>query len=264
VNPASRLVYLVGAPNCGSTMLDAILGNAPGAFSLGEAAGFHRFREEDACACGERPASCGPCRAVVDAWSQAAGVDQAAAVFERPTRGRCLHWLLVPTAARREYARLAGVQVEAVSRATGAGVLVDSSKNVGRAAALLLDGGHDVRFVHLVRGVGGHVRSRRRRPDARRWRGTVPIVTQWAAKNLVIALVLRARAGRQRFLTCRYEELVSAPARVLERIGAFADLDTSGLAAAATGSGVRRTHLFERPRRFDYHLVTIDPGRARR
>ena len=259
-----RVVYIIGAPNCGSTMLDAILGNAPGASSLGEAAGFHRFRQEEACACGERPAACGPCRAVVQAWSATPGLDRAAAVFELPTRGRCLHWLLFPTAARREYARLADAQIEAVARTTGATVVVDSSKNLGRAAALLLDGSHDVRVVHLVRGVGGHLRSRRRRPDARRRGRALPVVTRWAAKNLAIALPLGARAGRSRFLRCRYEALVADPARVLEQIGTFTGLDTSGLAEAATGRGVPRTHLFERPRRFDYRLVTIDPGRARR
>lgn len=258
-----RVLYVVGVKNCGSTMLDAILGNAPGAFSLGEAGGFHRFRGEQTCTCGEPPAACGPCRAVVDAWEADAGVGRASALFEMPATGRCLHWALVRTAARREYARMADLQLGAAAAATGRTVLIDSSKNIGRAAALVLDGGHDVRFVHLVRDPRGHLRSQGRRAGVTRRRRGTGLFAEWVVKNTVISTLLRARAGQGHFLRCRYEDLVLDPAAVLARIGAFAGLDTSKLAAAATGPGVTRTHLFERSRRVDYRVVRIDPDRLR-
>ena len=256
-----RVVYVVGVRNCGSTMLDAILGNAPGAFSLGEAGAFHRFRREQACTCGEPPASCGPCRAVVDAWEDDPGLDRATGLFERPAKGRCLHWTVLPTAARRAYARTADRQLSAVAGATGATVLVDSSKNIGRAAALLLDGGHDVRIVHLVRDPRGHLQSQRRRAGSTRRESATAVFAEWVVKNLVVSTLLRARAGGPRFLRCRYEDLVVDPVGVLARIGAYADLDTSGLAEAATGPGLARTHLFERRRRFDYRVVRVDASR---
>ena len=59
----------------------------------------------------------------------------------------------------------------------------------------------------------------------------------------------------------RYEDLVLDPQAVLDRIGAFAGLDTSGLAGLATGAGVTRRHLFEPPRRVDYGTVKLDAGR---
>src|SRR3712207_7011083 len=41
--------------------------------------------------------------------------------------------------------------------------LIDSSKNVARAAALIHDSRHEVRVIHLVRDGSGYVESRRRR-----------------------------------------------------------------------------------------------------
>ena len=61
------VVYIVGARNCGSTMLDALLGAAPGARSLGEVGGFQRCEPDRACACLRPQQACAPCRSAFDA-----------------------------------------------------------------------------------------------------------------------------------------------------------------------------------------------------
>jgi len=261
-----RVVYLVGAQNCGSTLLEAILGNAPGAYGLGEAGGFHRFETATAtataCDCGQAPATCDPCRSAVSALAASGDLSAFGAISRQPLKERRAHWTVVGTRGRAEYARLADALLAGVATATGSHTLVDSSKNVGRAAALVHDSRHDVRVVHLVRDGRGYQRSRRRRAEAdgRRYRPGVAMAT-WTAKNALISSLLRPGISPDRFLLCRFEDLVADPEATLVRIGEFTGLDTSGLARMATGEGLVRRHLFEPPRRLDYRRVRLDAGR---
>lgn len=263
--PAIQVIYVAGTRNCGSTMLDAVLGNAPGARSLGEAGGFHRYLSgaAPACACSRLPSGCGPCQAAAAAASRACGSEVAfASLSALPLRERCLHWVAVPTAARRRYARAADALLAAVAAETGAGVLVDSSKNSGRAAALALDSAHRVRVLHLVRDPRGCIDSRRRRAAAGGERPMVSLtVGAWLVKNAALSALGR-RLGASRYLRCRYEDLVSDLPGTLAAIGAWSGLDTSGLAdRALTGSGVDRRHLYEPARQVDYGRVRIEPAR---
>lgn len=257
-----RVVYLVGAQNCGSTLLEAILGNAPGAFGLGEVGGFHRYESATICDCGQAPAGCGPCQSVVSALSVSGDLTAFGRVSRLPLKERRAHWTIVATRGRATYARVADVMLSGVAEATGSHTLVDSSKNVGRAAALVHDSRHDVRVVHLVRDGRAYQRSRRRRAEAdgRKYRPAMALAT-WTAKNMLIWSLLRPLMPPDRYLLCRYEDLVADPEAALRRIGVFTGLDTDGLASAATGEGLDRRHLFEPRRRLDYRRVHLDAGR---
>jgi hypothetical protein len=255
-----RVVYVLSVQNSGSTLLDAVLGAAPGARSLGEAAGFHRYGDAGPCDCGRPAATCGPCAAVVDTIDRAGGLDRYRAVARLPMRGRCLHWAVVPTRTRRAYARAADAMFEAVAATTGATVLVDSSKNVGRAAALLADSRHDVRIVHLVRDPRGYIQSRQRRADAVGREPAAVTFLKWLGKNALISALVGLRA-RGRAMRCRYEDLLADPAATIAAVADLAGLDATGLAEAATGEGVERLHLYEPARRLDYRRVTLEAGR---
>ncbi len=256
-----RIIYLAGAQHCGSTMLDAILGNAPGARSLGEVGGFHRYRDATECDCGEPPASCAPCSAATAALASIGQLDDLHRLSPLPLKERRAHWTLLGSRVRVAYARVAVTIFGAVARTTESTVLVDSSKNASRAAALVHDSGFDVRVVHIVRDGRGYLRSKQRRADGRRLPPTPIALAPWLVKNLLIGVLLRARVPSDRYLLCRYEDLARDPDAELQRIGAFAGLNTSGLAGAATGDGLPRRHLFEPRRRVDYRLVRLDPSR---
>jgi len=262
-----RVVYVAGARHCGSTLLDAVLGNAPGARSLGEAGGFHRYAGGEPCDCGQPAASCEPCTAARGAVEAHLGVRGHQDLAALPLGERRLWWLAVPSRARAAYAAAADVVFEAAAAATGAGVLVDSSKNVGRAAALALDSAHDVRVVHLVRDGRGYLRSRRRRAAADRSRrarilAAAPLaLAPWAAKNLLLSDVLGRRLGPGRYRLCRFEDLVADPEGELAALGRFLDLDVRGLADRARGPGLPRALLYEPRRRLDYAVVRLDPER---
>ncbi|MGH9244203.1 MAG: sulfotransferase [Acidimicrobiales bacterium] len=257
-----RVVYIAGAQNCGSTLLDALLGQAPGARSLGEMGGFHRYRPGVPCSCQRPSGDCGPCRAVLRAVTATPGLATFQRLSRSPRKERRLHWMVVGTKARANYARAADTAFDAVAAATGADVLIDSSKNAARAAALVHDSRHDVRIVHLIRDGRGHLGSRRRRAhaDGRRYLAPLSMVA-WLAKNLLIGRLLARRVPPGRYLVCRYEELMLDAAGTLARIDRFAALDTTGVAAAAGAEGVERRHLFEPARRTDYRTVALDPTR---
>lgn len=256
-----RVVYIAGAKNCGSTMLDAILGNAADARSLGEVGGFHRFRPDAPCACRRGP--CHECLGVRCALQEAGVAGEFAKLSKRPLKERAAHWIVLGTRARRRYAQVADVAFASAAGTTGKHVLIDSSKNASRAAALAADSRYDVRVVHVVRDGRGYLRSRRRRAalDGKRHIAAIALVA-WLTKNLLIGSMLGPRLGHGRYLLCRYEDLVGDPSATLERICAFAGLDQTGLVAAATAdAGVARAHLYEPVRQIDYRQVRLDPGR---
>jgi len=260
--PSARIVYIVGARNCGSTLLDAVLGNARTAQSLGEAGGFQRYEPGVPCSCAEPSEACRLCRAALATVTDAVSVEEFRSVSSLPLRERRFWWLRVGTRSRRRYAQLADLVFDGCVGATGKKMLIDSSKNASRAAALAFDSRYEVFIVHLVRDGRGHLSSRRRRAsiDGTRF-NPVSTVVMWLAKNLLIAKGLAPRVPAGHYLVTRYEDLVSDPVGELERIGDFAGFDTRGLAAAATSTGLPRGQLFEPVRRTDYTSVRLDPKR---
>jgi hypothetical protein len=253
-----RVAYIAGTKNCGSTMLDAVLGQATGARSLGEIGGFARALSGVACDCGLPSPSCGPCHAILTGIDQDGELPGLLRLLGRPLKERTIHWTVVGTPSRNRYARLSDRMFSLAAEATNSWLLIDSSKNIARAAALALDGSHDVRVIHLVRDGRGYLTSRRRRAeiDGRRDR-PVAALAGWVVKNLAITVLLRPRLGKARYLLCRYEDLVADPKAELRRIGAFLDVNLQGVAERAEDEGVARLHTFEPRRRMDYGLVRI-------
>ncbi len=260
-----RVVYIAGAKHCGSTLLDTMLGSTPGARSLGEAAGFFRYRPDQACACGEPPRDCTACVSALRSVEARAAPGDFERASRMPLKERRAHWLVMGTKARRRYAALADVVLESAAATSGCRVLIDSSKNASRAAALAAASRCDVRVVHVVRDGRGYLRSRQSRAEAEGTRHVVPLeMLSWLFKNLLIGSLLARRLPPGRYIICRYEDLISDPRRTLARICAFAGLDGTGLVdAATTGRGVRRGHLYEPARRVDYRWVRLDPTRLR-
>ncbi len=257
-----KIVYIVGARNCGSTMLDALLGAVPGAHSLGEVGGFHRYEAGRPCACQQPPESCVPCTAVLAALSDSGTQDAYRRRSIRPLKERRLHWAVLGTPGRATYARDADRIFDAVAAATSSTILIDSSKNMGRAAALAHDSRHDVYVLHLIRDGRGYLRSRRQRAkvDGRRYVAPLALAA-WLGKNWLISGLLAPHVSPDRYLISRYEDLIARPSAELARIGAFAGLDTDGVVEPAMTVGVERRHLFEPVRRTDYRRVRLDPSR---
>jgi hypothetical protein len=158
-----KVLFIGGYGRSGSTLLDRVLGQVPGFLSVGELR--HVFQEgyleNRRCGCGAHFLDCEFWRAVSE---RAFGppdrgrMDEIAALKKRVDR-----WWLAPLLGRRLGMPAARRDVDAyrdvlrrlyaaIAAESGAGVLIDSSKDVSHGYALRgLEDDLDLHILHLVR-----------------------------------------------------------------------------------------------------------------
>jgi hypothetical protein len=237
-DPATSLKVLtiVGAGRSGSTVLASILGEAPGFASAGEIRWLWRrgVMERRPCACGLAPSDCPVWASVVAATLAAVDPSDAdralaeivaaqAEIATLPHRLRVLRSASSPATSWRalDVVRTAlDTACRSFASATGARVVVDTSKRPHDAAVLAALPDLDLHVLHVVRDpravayswrrektftVAGETRSmgtRRPASSARRW-----------TSNSLGAEVLRRHVPPERWLRLRYEDFCAAPAQ---------------------------------------------------
>jgi len=239
----------MSASRSGSTVLCNILGQAAGAFGLGE---LHRLWDSAAlpsrmCSCGETVLNCPVWSQVLRACYGSAEADALRPTFteiERHRDGctRVRHTLpaarlMAPSLAQhlRAYRQALEAIYAALGAVTGCRVVVDASKLPAYAHALL-GCRLDVRILFLVRDARATAYSWQRRKSttvrgrtfttaqyswaasAREW-----LITNWAAERLARAL------PPDRLLRVRYEDLMQQPQPALQRIARWAGLAEDSL-----------------------------------
>jgi hypothetical protein len=256
---APRLIYIAGLGRSGSTVLDLILGELDGAHSSGELRRYWqavaaRPGEEGAdwiCGCGEPVRSCPFWREVadripLDGAPMSAGealAFQRRAVRLRPGSVRRLR-SRVADLERDHYAETVTRLVRSVASASGAEVVIDSSKRPEEAFLIAENCDVDLRLVHIVRDPRAVAHSRSRVKPMRqggaagdnfqRWHPAATAV-RWAVRSEFIERTLRPRLG-SRYLLLRYEDLVADPTGSIGRVAAFAGLGDPEAAFASARS----------------------------
>lgn len=258
-----RVVYIVGMQNSGSTLLEAILGQAAEVGSLGEVGGFHRHRQHESCGCGAPAASCRLCSAIVAKVGDGGTAEEFTAVHDLAVQEKHLYRFLLSPRIRRRYAKAADLVFTTVFDHSSWTVLVDSSKNISRAIALAESSVHEIYLLHLVRDCRGYFYSRNRRLKVEGRRAQyLRTGVKWFGKNAVVSVYFKGFRRRKRFLTIRYEDLVTRPEACLRTVSDFVGTDF-----LAAGSNVEarqaapRSYIFEPPRMVDYSRVRLDPDR---
>jgi sulfotransferase family protein len=243
-----RLLYIAGLGRSGSTLLDLVLGELEGAHSSGElrrywqamAAAPGEEGSEWLCGCGEPVRSCsfwrqvGEASPLTDAPMSAAQAFayQRRAVRLRPGPVRRLR-KSVSDPERDGYADMASRLIGAVTSASGAELVVDSSKRPEEAYLLAENTDVDLRLVHLVRDprAVAHSRSRvkRTRQGAgpgdyfQRWHPAAT-AARWAVRAEFVDRMLRPLLG-SRCLLLRYEDFTRDPVGSIRRVAALAGLE---------------------------------------
>jgi hypothetical protein len=239
------VLYIGGLGRSGSTLLDLMLGEVPGLFPVGEL----RFVWErgvianELCGCGTPFRECPFWTAVgIDAFGGWDAIDPNEVVdLERTVdRHRFLPYILVPFVSstfERRLHRYTGILAglyRAIERVSGAGVVVDSTKDPPYAFLLRRVPGLDIRLVHLVRdsrGVAYSWTKRIKKPEARvdtymHTYRPVHIAARWLLYNLLFHILGRLGVPR---LAVRYEDFVREPrkrlADILAHVGTDADED---------------------------------------
>ncbi len=230
-----RVLYIGGSGRSGSTLLDRMLGQLPGVFSVGELRLIWRegLLENRLCGCGTPFLEC-------HFWAEVGGrafggwdrVEAAAVVrLEKAvSRQRFLPFLLAPKlrpAYSRKldaYSRLLGRLYEGIREVAGARIIVDSSKDPAYAFVLRRVPNVDLRAVHLVRDSRGVAFSSAKRSPGP---GTTERLRQlprfhpldmsfrWLIYNLLVELL--AASGTATILV-RYETLVQSPREEIVRV----------------------------------------------
>lgn len=235
-----KLVYILGAGHCGSTLLSRLLGEVPGFFNVGEA-GRHLFAQETAEA-SKSPCGCGQSAGQCDFWSEiVSGVSpQVRSFWKWARRSRFLKFRVFIPALQIQLSRslqygqqprpdlaevassMAATYERIVKKANGK-IVVDSSKDGTMAALLAATPSIELYVIQLTRHPYGVVSSYGRpKTGARAVSILECILTKCWYDYLRFELVKR-RAYWYR--TLLYEDLVKNPTDVI-----------NGLAEQITGN----------------------------
>ncbi|MFN8234359.1 MAG: sulfotransferase [Actinomycetota bacterium] len=268
-----RILYVGGWGRSGSTLLDRLLGQLPGAFSLGEMRDIwlRGVLQDRRCGCGEPFLECAFWSAVGErafgGWSRAHAMEmhRLRMRFDRPWTIPVLalrtHWL----ADLERYVEATGEIYRAIIATSGASVVVDSTKIPSYAFLLERIPDVDLRFVHLVRDSRGVIHSWQRsvirpdatgRPDRMIRYGTASASMRYLIYNLTADAV--GVTGTP-YLRARYEDLAAHPAQVLRQIAEFGGLSTDGVdPLEGEGANLGVSHTVDgNPMRFERGHLTI-------
>ena len=227
-----RLLFIGGIGRSGSTLLDRMLGQLGGIWSVGELVHVWQrgLAENNLCGCGDRFRDCSFWRRVGEeafgGWDTL-DVDGVLALKQAVDRNRfvplmCLPGLWPPYRARlRRYLELLDRLYHAVGAVAGPAVVVDASKHVSHAFLLRRVPDLDLRVVHLVRDSRGVVFSwtrllrRLEVVEGQAMMDTkhpLRMSVRWMTHNALLHLLRRLGVPT---LLLRYESLVRRPSAEL-------------------------------------------------
>jgi len=278
------VIYIAGSGRSGSTLLERVLGDMPGAVNVGELIDLFRRTAPrgERCGCGLAFAECpfwaGVGKRAFDGWEDS----RLAAIHRLQTRvARQRHLprlLAMPLADRgfRDDVAAYGAGYRALYRAiadqAGASYVIDASKWPVQALALSR-AGLDVRVIHLVRDVRGvaHSLSKQQvaRPHAVQATDHMTHIVPAEAAARWVGIQAEAELLRRcglRVTRIRYEDFVSRPRPAVS--AALADLGLppgpSDLAHVTDGHVVLGSShgLSGNPSRFSDGQITLRPDEA--
>jgi len=220
-----RVVYIMGDGRSGTTILDIILGNHPLIHSCGELwkwpyhnghprpdntkQGDHEFWQQvRACYFGEE----GP--------EDLAYLCRLQNSFEDYKRFPLVAIQLIPRERVIQYHQHIRKLLKAIASSSGANVLVDSSKLMGRALQLSRDREVDLYVVHLVRDPRGSLYSHTKRDVDHKTKDVFSALAHYWVKG-VFSSAVRVLIPRHRYQRLRYEDLANSPTDTLRALGEF-------------------------------------------
>jgi SAM-dependent methyltransferase len=236
-----RIVFIGGYARTGSTLLDRLIGQVDGFFSLGEFRHVWErcFLGNQLCGCGRQFHDCPFWQSVVDRAFGGFAEADAAAVLRTKTsvdsfwnipRIATGGWTAAYRGQIDAYRNSLSALYGAIQEVSGARFLIDSTKDPQHAYILRTVPGFDVRMLHLVRDSRavayswGRVRSR---PEIH-WRAQdmprFPVSRTALAWDLTNLAAEASRWSGAPYAVTRYEDLVHDPVGELSRVMRELDL----------------------------------------
>lgn len=255
-SPPVRVLYFAGTGRSGTTVINNIVGQLPGAFAAGELRYLWRrgVVEDRLCGCGQPFSTCPVWTAVMSrAYAPESGWTGGAPDAEGVTRRLYsrLRLMLLPRMLLRRAGHRPAIPGHPDDRAiaqlyaalaaeTGASVIVDTSKLP--PYGLLLDGlpGIELVVLHVIRDPRATAFSWGRRKKTHDGVGDDDVMQRqavwkssmlWLVWNAATVLVWGGRRSRSRgrYIRVRYEDFVASPQQTMTAIAELAGLDPAAL-----------------------------------
>jgi hypothetical protein len=237
-----RVLYLGGLGRSGTTLVERVIGELPGAVAIGETVHLwsRDLKDGERCGCGEPFGSCPFWTAVgkraFGGW-QNVDVDRVIGLAMAVDRTRFVPGLALKQWTTRHRGQLLhytgyyGQLYRAVLEETGAQVVVDSSKHASLAYCLSHDPDIDLRVLHVVRDSRGVAYSWTKHIDRPETDGTDEMARfsparaalYWNANNTAFS-VLEPRHDVQ-VMRLQYEHFTSDPVDTTRAVARFAGLE---------------------------------------
>lgn len=237
-----RVLYLGGLGRSGTTLLERVVGELPGAVPLGEIVHLWRrdLRDGERCGCGEPFLACPFWTAVGErafgGWHEV-DVDRVVALALTVDRTRFVpglalkQWTDRHWGELREYTDYYVRLYRAVQAETGAAVVIDSSKHASLAYCLSHNAEIDLRVLHVVRDSRGVAYSWTKHVDRPETDGADEMTRfspgrtalLWNAHNAAFS-VLEPRNDRVQVMRLQYEHFVADPVDITRAVARFAGL----------------------------------------
>lgn len=210
-----KLVYILGAGHCGSTLLNLLLNGHSQMLGLSEIETIGRYAGP-ASAAEDNPLDLPFWQEVRHCYECSSGEPFAGIDIFHPS------WKTIRGWSAEDVARWGQINrhlLSCVVEQSGARVLVDSSKFWQRLYLLHETGVFSIKVIHLVRDGRAVMNS-----YVRKGADSVAALRRWAAPSLW-AFYLRRRFKKSDWLQVRYEELAAQPEITLRCICAFLEVD---------------------------------------
>lgn len=235
-----RVILLGGLGRSGTTLVERILGELPGAAALGEIVHLWRrdVRDNERCACNQHFHDCPFWREVgalaFGGWDKV-DVPRIEALQEAVERTRFIPKLgraTLPTALRADVLEYAGYYAKvyrAAATVAGASVVIDSSKHSSLAFCLRWAPDIDLRVVHVVRDARAVAYSWTKQVARPETDGAEEMTRYSPTRSALLWDVHNAAFGMLRrrgvpVRTVRYEDFLADPVGSTRDIAAFAEL----------------------------------------
>lgn len=229
-----RVLYIMGDGRSGSTILSIILGNHSQIQAVGELDKWALF--------GGKPKRGNTKDSDLDFWAGVLSryadrswsgsfenILKAQSVVERYKFFPNVLFNRVPAWAQELYYNHDVKLITSICSCSGKDIVVDSSKNMGRALMLLRNPYLDAKVIYLVRGPRATMWSIMKKNVEQKNKTSVVGMLQYCLKNF-FCLLVQWRASEGKVLRVRYEDLTLSADTELKRIGDFLGLDMESLA----------------------------------
>jgi len=229
-----KVIYIMGCGRSGTTILDIILGNHSGFLSLGELNNAMDAwnKKKQVCSCGLPVRQCRIWKNVghICFRSDSGGEYYKISKYQKDIERQIsiikhILGLYDPSMIHEYHSYIYNI-FRLLEESSSAKAIIDSSKSVGRALALLKNAKIDVQIIHLVRDPRGVYFSFKKKNLITPTKNIWSLVAYWNKVNFLASLA-RLRLGDKKVLQVRYEDLISNTDKTIDKIAVFIKEDLS-------------------------------------